>query len=217
MCFISTLFVATPLFSSDEIIARTTVESNNVYVGESFLMQITVMNSTDAERPDLNGLEGFDVEFAGGSNNSSQSVSIVNGSFSRTVKKEYVFTYRLTPRKAGVLNIPSFTVKVGSTNLKTNALAINARDPEETEDFKLRLRLSRKSCYVGEPVILSVVWYLRNDVSSFHVTAPFLETTAFDIEKPEVVIDQNKKYFRVPIRGEEFIALKGSGTLEGES
>jgi hypothetical protein len=215
MCLILTIFTARPLLSADRIIARTTVESNNVYVGESFLMQITIMGSTDAKRPNLDGLEGFDVEFVGGSNNSSQSVSIVNGSFSRTVKKEYVFTYRLTPRKTGVLSIPSFTVEVDGKGLKTNALAINTGDPEETEDFKLRLRLSRKSCYVGEPVMLSVVWYLRQDVNSFHVTAPFLETPDFDIEKPEVVIDKRKNYFRVPIGGEEFIALKSNGTLEG--
>ena len=214
---VALLSAARPIFSLEKIITRTSVESNNVYVGESFLMQITVMGSTDAERPDLSVLEGFDVEFAGGSNNSSQSVSIVNGKYSRIVKKEYVFTYRLTPRRAGVLSIPSFTIKVDGKNLKTNALAINVRAPEETEEFKLRLRLSKKNCYAGETVILSVVWYLREDVNSFHFTAPFLETAAFDIEKPEVKLDKRKKYFRVPIGGEEFIALKSSGTLEGES
>jgi hypothetical protein len=206
-----------PILSSGRIIARTSVESDNVYVGESFLMQITVIGSTEAERPNLAGLEEFDVEFAGGSNNSSQSVSIVNGKYSRTVKKEYVFTYRLTPRRAGVLRIPSFTIEVEGGDLKTNTFAINVRTPEETDKFKLRLRLSKKNCYTGEPVILSVIWYLQEDVNSFHFTAPFLETATFDIEKPEVILDKRKKYFRVPIGGKEFIALKSSGTLEGEN
>src|SRR6056297_2624172 len=105
-------FVHPPAFSSDRIIARMRAESKNVYVGGTFIMQITIMGSTDAERPDLSNLEGFEVEFAGGSNNSSQSVSIVNGNFSRTVKKEYVFSYRLTPLESGVLRIPSVEVEV---------------------------------------------------------------------------------------------------------
>ncbi|MDZ7859123.1 MAG: BatD family protein [Candidatus Krumholzibacteriota bacterium] len=208
--------VHTPAFSSNGIIARMRVESKNVYVGGTFIMQITIMGSTDVERPDLSNLKGFEVEFAGGSNNSSQSVSIVNGNFSRTVKKEYVFSYRLTPLESGVLRIPSIAVEVEGKDLKTNALTINVREPEETEDFKLRLRLSRESCFVGEPVILSVVWYLREDVNSFNVTAPLLQSSAFDIEKPEMKLDKRKKYFRVPIGDREFIALKGKGTLEGE-
>lgn len=210
------VFLASPAAGEDQVMVRTSVESNDVYVGETFLMQITVIGSTDADVPDLGSLEGFAVEYGGASNNSSQSVSIINGKYSRTVKKEYVFSFRLTPERSGTLEIPSVPVNVGGKTLKTNSLAIRVRDPQETDDFKLRLRLSRDQCYVGEPILLRVSWYLRKNVNTFRFTAPFLETDDFMIEVPHVELEKDKQYFRVPIGQLEFIAEKGTGTLEGD-
>lgn len=201
---------------ADDIRVITNVETRDVYVGESFLMQISVDGADEADPPDFRAVQGFSVEYLGASNNSSQSISIVNGRVTRTVKKGIVFTYRLTPKEAGRLGIPSMDVNVAGTAFKTDPLTISVKRPEETEDFKLRIELSRDACYVGEPVVLKVVWYLNRDVESFNFTAPILESDAFDFEAPEVKIDPNRKYFRIPIGGSELIAEKGQGMLDGE-
>ena len=159
---------------ADDIRVITNVESRDVYVGESFLMQITVDGTDEAVLPDFSPLEGFTVEYVGGSNNSSQSISIINGKVQRTVKKGFVFTYRLTPKVAGRLVIPPLDVNVSGTLFKTSQIAISVKKPEETEDFKLRIRLSRDTCYTGEPVVISVTWYLNRDVEGFNFTAPIL-------------------------------------------
>jgi len=211
------LFLSGYCRAEEQLMARVSVESKDVYVGETFLMRITVMGSTDAERPDFSSLKDCEVQYAGGSNNSSHSVSIINGKVSRTVKKEYVFSYRLTPLKAGVLTIPSVDVKAEGRVLRTNEVAVNVRNPEESDDFKLRLRLSREECYVGEPVLLTVTWYLAKDVNSFNFTAPLLNSENFDVEVPEVKATRDKQYFRVPIGKREFIAEKGRDTLEGRN
>ena len=67
------------------------VESRDVYIGESFLMQISVDGSDRSEAPDMTAIEGFTVEYMGGSNNSSQSISIINGRVERNVQKGFVF------------------------------------------------------------------------------------------------------------------------------
>ena len=193
------------------------VESRDVYVGESFLMQISVDGSSDAEAPDMTKIEGFAVEYMSGSNNSSQSISIVNGRVERNVRKGFVFTYKLVPQRVGRLTIPSIDVKVEGTTFRTVPITISVKRPEETEDFKLRIRLSRESCFVGEPVLLTVTWYLRRDVQDFEFTAPLLSSDAFSFEAPEVKIDPAKKYFRVPLAGSEVIAEKSRGMLDGES
>ncbi|MFO7916050.1 MAG: BatD family protein [Candidatus Krumholzibacteriales bacterium] len=203
--------------ASEQILARVTVESNEVYVGEPFLMRITIIGSTEAERPDLSGLEGFDVKFQGEANNSSHSVSIINGKVTRNVKREYIYNYQLTPVRSGVLEIPSIPVKAEDRTLQSNSVRIRVKEPEETEDFKLRLRLSQNECYAGEPVLLTVTWYLRKDIRSFEFTAPFLETEKFEVEEPEVELDNRKQYFRVPVAGYEFIAEKGRDTLAAKS
>ncbi|MBD3178197.1 MAG: hypothetical protein GF417_00605 [Candidatus Latescibacteria bacterium] len=210
---LSAIFHAEELSAAEQLLARVTVESKNVYVGEPFLMRITVIGSTEAERPDLSGLNDFEVRFQGGTNNSSHSVSIINGKVTRNVKKEYIFNYTLIPLRAGELTIPSVRVRTEGKTLQSNSVRISVSEPRETEDFKLRLRLSQRNCYVGEPVLLNVTWYLRKDVRNFEFTAPFLENENFYIEEPEVEIDARKQYFRVPVSGYEFIAEKGRDTL----
>ena len=212
-----TLLTGRSVLASEQILARVTVESNEVYVGEPFLMRITIIGSTETERPDLSVLEGFEVKFQGGANNSSHSVSIINGKVTRNVKREYIYNYQLTPLRAGNLEIPSIPVKAGGRILQSNSVRIKVRKPQETEDFKLRLRLSQNECYAGEPVLLKVTWYLRKDIRSFEFTAPFLATDKFDIEEPEVELDKRKQYFRVPVAGYEFIAEKGRDTLAARS
>lgn len=195
----------------------TNVESRDVYVGESFLMQITIDGSSEAAEPDFSAADGFLVEYLGGSNNSSEAISIINGKVQRQVHKGFVFTYKLTPQRQGRLLIPALDIDVGGTVFKSDPVTISVKKPEESEDFKLRIALSRETCYVGEPVVLSVVWYLRRDVESFNFTAPVLDSGAFDFEVPEVKIDPARKYFRIPIANGEVIAEKGEGMLDGES
>ena len=193
------------------------VETRDVYVGESFLFQISVDGSDRVARPDLSALEGFDARFMGGSNNSSQSISIINGKVERTVKKGFVFTWKLTPRRSGTLTIPAVEVEVEGNIFHTRPVSVSVRKPEESEDFKLRARLSRETCYVGEPVVLTVTWYLRRDVQAFEFTAPVLSGDSFTFESPEVEIDPDRQYFRIQLGSREAIAEKGRGMLDGET
>ncbi|MBN1884159.1 MAG: BatD family protein [Candidatus Krumholzibacteriota bacterium] len=208
--------IAAPLAAQD-VEVRIEVETRDVYAGESFLAQIVVDGADDVEPPDLGELDGFSVEYLGGSNNSSQQIAIVNGRMQRTVQKSFLFTWRLTPTRVGRLVIPAIDVRAGGGSFRTRPVSISARRPEETEDFKLRIRLSRETCYVGEPVVLSVTWYLRRDVQDFSFTAPLLESADFRFADPEVEIDPNRRYFRVPLGGGETIAEKGKGILDGEN
>ncbi|MBU8922329.1 MAG: BatD family protein [Bacteroidales bacterium] len=192
------------------------VESRDVYVGESFLFQIVIDGSGEVIEPDVSGLAGFIVQFMGGSNNSSQSISVINGRVQRTVHKGFTLTYRLTPKSPGRVTIPSININVEGTVFKTDPITISVKKPEESEDFKLKIELSRDACYVGEPVVLTVTWYLNRDVEAFNFTAPILENDAFDFELPEVKIDQSKKYFRIPMGSGEVIAEKGQGMLDGK-
>ncbi|UCF05331.1 MAG: BatD family protein, partial [bacterium] len=89
------------------------------------------------------------------------------------------------------------------------------RRPSETEEFKLRITLSRETCYVGEPVVLTVTWYLRLDVQDFRFTMPVLGSDAFLFEDPEISPDRSKRYYRIPVGSGEVIAEKSRGILDG--
>jgi len=218
LCVFSLMIVAacSASASAQQVTVRAAVESESVYMGESFVYQIQVDGSDEVSQPDLGPLANdFVIEYLGGSNNSSTSISIVNGRMDRQVHKGYVFQYRLTPRKKGAITIPAVAVKVKGQTYLSNPIALGVNQPVETEDFKLRLSLSRTSCYVGEPVLLTVTWYIGRDVEDFRFTMPFLGSTDFNLEDAEAKIDPSKRYYRIPIGNSQVIAEKATGTLDG--
>lgn len=202
--------------AAGEMSVQLNVETRDVYQGESFLVQIEVNGSDRAQPPEFPDIDGFSVEYMGGSNNSSQSITIINGKVERVVRKGYVFNYRFTPLKTGRLVIPSITVKVEDKKFSTRSVTVAVRKPGKSEDFKLRMDLSDRECYTGEPVVLTVTWYLRRNVEEVRFTIPVLGNDSFDFLDPQIEIDRNKKYHRLRLGKGEVIAEEGSGMVEGK-
>ncbi len=197
--------------------ADVAVEKNTVFTGEPFIFQIQVSGSENPDKPDVSGISDFTVEYRGGQQNSSSSITIINGKMTRDVRKGYVFSYRLTPKRPGRLLIPPVTVHAGQDSVRTSAVAIQVDEPAESDDFKLRLKLSKNQCYVGEPVALTVAWYLGEDVRGFDMTLPILDDTEdFYFADPEVDTGSGGKFYRLPLSGGEVIAEKGQGRLDGK-
>lgn len=197
------------------------VEKEVVSVGEPFLLQIRVEGSdlgSGTEPPDMSGLVDFAVEYLGGQSNNKSSVTIINGRMNKVESYGYIYSYRLTPRKVGRLEIPSLTVPLdaGKANsLRTKPITISVTEPEATDDFHLELRFSKTSFYVGEPVMLTVVWYLRKDVESVTFSLPILQDEAFAFVDPKLDQDPRKQYFQIQIGGATVLAEKGSGVYQG--
>ena len=100
------LMTSPGLVEAEPLTAHAAVERTEVYEGESFTFQIWIEGSDSPETPDLSELEQvFEVESLGGQQNSSSSVTIINGKFSQTVERKYVFSYRLTATRTGAYSI----------------------------------------------------------------------------------------------------------------
>jgi hypothetical protein len=209
------LIICENIYASD-LSVQTALEHTEVYAGETFIFQLHVTGSENPEQPDLSNIEGFRVQYEGGSQNSSSSISIINGRMTRDEKKGYVFSYRLTPLKTGTLAIPSIEVKAGNMTAHTEPLVIVARKPSETEDFKLRLTLSKENCYTGEPVILTVTWYIGKNVNDFNFSLPLMGDKRFTFANPEVDTQSGKKLYRIKLGDSEAIGEEGAGDLDGK-
>ena len=202
--------------AAQDITVQAYVESETVYMGETFVYQIVVNGADNATPPDLSAFgPDFSAQFLGGQNSSSQSITVINGKMSRDVHQGYVMQFNLTPKQKGKLTIPAVPVKVKGQTFNTNPVTIGVDTPVETQDFKLRMTLSRSSCYVGEPVILTVTWYIGRDVEEFSFSMPLLGDGDFNVETPEVKIDQTKRYYQIPVGGRQVVAEKGTGQLDG--
>jgi hypothetical protein len=196
--------------------ANAVVQENAVYVGEPFAFQVRITGDDQPEQPDLSILNGFHVEYQGGSQNNSSSITIINGKMTRNISRGYVFSYQLTPKQTGTLTIPPINIKTDAETLQTRPVHINVFKPEQTDDVKLRIFLSKDSCYEGEPLTFTVKWFLRQDVRSFNFMIPLLEKTDwFHFIDPQVDQKSSKKYYRIPLADGEVIAEKGQDSFEG--
>ena len=204
---------------AQELTVTAAVEKNEVVVGAPFTLQIQVEGSDQVERPDLSGLADFQVQEAGGGQNNSQSISIVNGRISRVVRRGYTFNYRLTAKRTGELTIPAVGVTAEGQTRRTQPIRIRALPPSENDDFKLRLELSEQRCYVGQPVILTATWYVGRNVEEFEFNFPVLEDKRFEISSFNEDIDpaQQDNYVRIPLGGDVAIGRKGQATLDGRA
>jgi hypothetical protein len=192
--------------------AEAVTDTSEVYQGSSLILQIRVSGSNTPSVPDLSGLTDFTVKYVGGSENSSSSITIINGKMKKNESKGFIFTFSLTPKKIGTLLIPAIEVISGNEKTKTEPIVIVARKPAvETNDFKLELKLSKEQCYVGEPVTLTVTWYIGKNVRNFNFNLPILNDARFRFIDPEIDRNSGKKLYRIPLGGSEVIGEEGRG------
>ncbi|MBN1832332.1 MAG: BatD family protein [Deltaproteobacteria bacterium] len=196
--------------------AKAAVEKTDPFVGEPFVFQIQVSGSEHPEQPDLSLVKDFAVAFQGGQQNSRRSVTIINGRVTEDVQEGYFFSYELTPKREGRLVIPSIIVISNGRSTQTHPVVINARKPAETEDFKLRMSLSKEHCYVGEPVILTVTWFIGKDVRDYRFTLPLLNDDTFRFADPEVDTQSGNKVYRIPLGDGEAVGIQGRGREGGK-
>ncbi len=132
------------------------ITSNQVEVGESFQLKITVSDEKQISNlpwPDVKGLEPFSVSKNTGTSSSSQT-TIINGRVSQS--KTYVteFAYTLTAKEPGQYNIGPITYvyKDYSRNLGSVTVTVN----KAVSGLELQPRLNKKSVYVGEQIKYSL-------------------------------------------------------------
>ena len=198
--------------------ALAAIESQNVFVGQAFVYQIQVQGSDQPTKPDLSSLQqDFTIQEAGGGAQNSSSVTIINGRMSQVVQKGYTYSYRLIPKRAGTLLIPSVRVEAEGRATKTNAQQVFVSPPAEIEDFKLRMTVSETKAYVGQPIVLATTWYIGRNVDQFAFVMPTLEDDRFQVIDPQVYVNpaQQSDYLDVVVGEKRATAKKGRQALDG--
>lgn len=206
-----------PVPAAGEVDVQVVLEKHEVFVGESFRLQIQVDGDDSPAEPDLSGLTDFDVRSLGGQQNSSSSITIINGKMDKVTHQGYIFNYSLTPKLEGVLKIPSIRISAGGVDHHSQPGVVRVKKPVETEDFKLRIALSSHECYIGEPVVLTFTWYIGKDVEGILFNLPMLNDPRFEAagQPVDFVAGDGKNLVRIPFGSSEIIARRGRGRLKG--
>ena len=156
-------------------------------VGEAFRVEFELNAKPDSDSFVAPTFENFDV-VAGPSVSQGSSVQIINGEMTKSVS--YAITYVLIPQKAGTFTIAPATISVKKKTYTTQRTAIEVRDGAqggaaqqgnnrnqgesaesranrtiEKDDLLLRLELSKKTVYKGEPIRAILKLYSRANIA----------------------------------------------------
>ena len=217
MSVIMFILCALSLFA-EEIQVSAAIEKYDMYMGESFIYQITILGVKQPEEPDIPEINGFTISLVRGFDNSSRSITIINGKQTVSEESSYVYQYEFSPQRTGTLRIPSFLIEIKGKTFQTQPFSVTVREPRETADYKLRLKLARTTCYVGEKINLTVTWYWGKEAKgpvSFNI--PILKDPMFDVISPTVTMDSSKEYVTLVVENEQISAEYGTGRLEGKT
>jgi len=172
--------------------------SEDIYVGQSFRYLIIIDGDNKAGQVDLSPLAQYNPQNTGNQDVSQISTTIINNKLSRKTIKRYVMSYSLTVNRPGQTKLPPVTVTLDSKQYQTNPIQVNILKPGTTDKLDFEVVLSEQKCYVGQPVIITVKFYVSPsaDVGEFQFNLPALTSDSFYIEEPEIS-DPQAKLFRL--------------------
>jgi len=177
--------------ASAQVQVSAQVESGkDIYVGEGFNFHIIIQGSENAGKVDMQPLRQYNPQ--GGGSRKQSSLNIINGRTTRSVTT--IITYTLTASEAGRIQLPSLTVEVDGKTYRTNPVAVNIIKPGTTDQLDLKVELSQQQCYVGQPIIITVKFYISANIGDFQFNIPAFSGNDFNIEETDVTDPQAKLY-----------------------
>ncbi len=131
-----------------------TIDKTAIYPGDSVTLTLSA-TGRDIEFPKIDEIANYPVADSG----TSTSIVIMNGDMKKTLKRSYSFS----PDKN--VTIPSFTVKVGGKEYKTQPINVSILDPKTAikngADASLQMVVDKNSSYVGEALNLDLILKLK--------------------------------------------------------
>lgn len=168
--------------------------SQDIYVGENFVYNIIIDGDNKPGQINLTTLAKYNPQSAGNRDVSQTSINIVNGKTTQKIIKRYVMSYSLYAQQEGQIQLPAVAVTLGGKTYQTNPVQLNILKPGITDKLDLDITLSEQRCYVGQPVISTVKFYISADISDFQFNIPAFSSNAFYIEDPDVSNRQVKQF-----------------------
>jgi hypothetical protein len=183
---------------------RVDVEKREVYLGESFIYRLQVIGGEQVGTPDMLGFKDFDVrEFP----KTWLRYRGTDWLDPNTLELGTSYFFRLVALRTGLLTLPSTPIDVGGKIYSTPEIRIRAELPPPSHDFKLSLSISKDRVYVGEPIVLTAVWYYLKDARYFQAMIPILQHPSFTALEAQ----DNRSSVRIFVR-----SSAGSQYLAGE-
>ena len=170
------LAVALPLAAAD-VTVTAEANRNQLYLGESFILQVNVSGAGEAE-PDLSRIKNGKVRSLGKQNISNYSISFVNGQMTRQGFSGLIISYEITPLAAGPFRAGPIIVTVNGRRLTVEGPALTVTDIEKQDLVKLAITSSSETVLIDEPFDITLTVRIKRLKGRFANAEPIFPDNA---------------------------------------
>ena len=136
---------------------KASVDTQEIFIGESVEYQIEIRNVENPPKPDLSSVRlEFDIEPTGDESRNQSSTTILNGRMSQRNIYNHIYTYRLKPKLSGKLTIPASTATLDGKSLATNPIEITVQEAEEQDLVIVRMIASQAEIFPTQSFSVSL-------------------------------------------------------------
>jgi BatD DUF11 like domain len=156
LCLLFLIHFAAPLSAQSPKI-KASVDTQEIFIGESVEYQIEIRNVETPPKPDLSAVRlEFDIEPKGDESRNQSSTTILNGRMSQRNIYNHIYTYRLKPKLSGKLTIPAATAILDGKSLATNPIEITVQEAEEQDLVIVRMIASQAEIFPTQSFSVSL-------------------------------------------------------------
>ena len=137
-----------------ELIVETDRET--IFLGESFIYQITLNHVANPKEPDLSSFKGVRIEKLGERSLNSSSITIINGVRKEQTRVGRLYQYRLTPEEPGMLTIPAPVVVIDGEKLAGESVRIQVVPPQDQDTILMETDIDKESVYPMQPFTVTL-------------------------------------------------------------
>ena len=152
----------------------TSIEPATIHLGESLRLNITLIDETSENLPDLIPLQ---ADFTIDGTEHRVSYTIINGDAHNSSQ----WTILLTPKRAGKITIPS--IRIGQIQTQAIALQIEGENKKSTEythaltdePIQINTKINNKKPYINQEILYTVKLYNRSPLLNAAYAPPHLD------------------------------------------
>ena len=144
-------------YGFQDIAIKVAASTDDVFIGEGIDYVVEIQNAQNPAAPDMTAIkEWFDVVETGNQSRNQSQMTIINGRVTQSSTLSHVYQFRLTPKSAGELTIPSVRAKIDGQELKGNELQLRVRPVEKQDAVLVEIKSEQSKVYPTQPFTVTL-------------------------------------------------------------
>jgi len=189
------LLVTFSMPAISETQATASVNNNNVFLGDTFMLTIEVNDTGSEYQLDTSAL---DKDFSVGRASRSQQTTYINGEFTQQI----TWTLPIQAKKLGTSTIPPLQIGDVSTQAITVEVNKPGKQQQSTANDTIFIEntVNKNTTYIDQPIILESKIYISDNISNAEMQPPILEGASVEpiqLDQPPSQIVRNGLRYQI--------------------